>query len=72
VPDRARAEYGLLLRVVREWFPTRAVAVEAALASTTPEDIDGRAALVLAESLNTPIVTKDADLQSSAVPVLRC
>jgi hypothetical protein len=72
VPDRARADYALMIRVVREWFPVRGIGIEAALASTSPEDIDGRAALALAESLGTPIVTKDDDLHSSSVPVLRC
>ena len=72
VPERAFADFAFVMRVVREWFPVRAVAMGAALASTSPEDIDGRAALALAESLSTPIVTKDQDLRSSSVPVLRC
>ena len=40
-PDRARVEFGLTVGVVREWYPVRALAVDAATASTGEfDDID--------------------------------
>lgn len=70
-PERARVDFGSVSQVVREWFPVRGLAVEAAL-SATSSDVDGHAALALAESLRTPLVTKSSELRSSSVPVLRC
>ncbi len=70
-PERARTEFGLVLRVVREWFPIRSLAMEVALAAADA-DIDGAASLALAESLQVPLVTKNRDLSSAAVPVLHC
>jgi hypothetical protein len=72
VPDRARVDFGLVTRTVREWFPVRGIALDAALAATGSDAVDGHAALALAESLGTPLVTKNGDLQSRVVPVLRC
>lgn len=71
-PDRARAEFASVIRVVREWFPVRALALEAALATGSSGDLDAVAALALAESLGAPLVTKNDDLRSRRVPVLRC
>lgn len=71
-PDRARAEFALAMRVVAEWFPVRAVAIDAALAAGANDDVDALAALALAESLNVPLVTKNPDLTSARVPVLVC
>ena len=71
-PHRARAEFALVGRVVCEWFPVRAVAIEAAIAAIGHDDVDGLAALALAESLGVPIVTKNRDLASRTVPVLYC
>ena len=70
-PDRARVDYGSVGQIVREWFPVRGLAVEAAIAAS-PDDIDGQSALALAESLQVPLVTKNVELSSRAVPVLRC
>jgi hypothetical protein len=69
---RARAEFAATTQIVREWFPVRAVAIEAALAAGSSEDVDGRAALALAESLGAPLVTKNDELRSDLVAVLRC
>lgn len=70
-PARARTEYGLAVRVVREWFPVRALALDAALA-VGADDIDATAALALAESLGVALVTKNRELSSRHVPVLWC
>jgi len=72
LPDRARVDFGSVVQVVREWFPVRGLAMEAALATASSEDVDARAALALAESLGTPLLTKNEDLRSDSVPVLRC
>ncbi|MFZ1488828.1 MAG: hypothetical protein WAS51_02725 [Ilumatobacteraceae bacterium] len=70
-PDRARVDYGSVGQIVREWFPVRGLAVEAAIAASL-DDIDGQAALRLAESLQVPFVTKNDELSSRSVAVLRC
>jgi hypothetical protein len=70
--DRARVELASVVQIVREWFPVRGVAIEAALAASAPDDINGTAALKLAEALGTPLVTRNGDLRSDRVPVLRC
>jgi hypothetical protein len=70
-PDRARVDFGRVSQVVREWFPVRGLAIEAAL-SASSGDVDGHAALALAESLGTPLVTKNGELRSMSVPVLHC
>ncbi len=71
-PDRARVDFGSVNQVVREWFPVRGLAIEAALSATSSEDVDGHAALALAESLRTPLVTKNGELRSTSVLVLHC
>jgi hypothetical protein len=71
-PARARAELGVAMRVVGEWFPVRAIAIDAAIAFVGHGDIDGAAALALAESLGVPLITKNPDLVSDRVEVLRC
>ncbi len=70
-PHRSGAAFGRVEQVVREWFPVRGLAMEAAL-SAGSGDIDGPAALVLAESLGIPLVTKNSGLRSTSVPVLHC
>ncbi len=70
--DRARVEFAAVVQIVREWFPVRGIAVEAVLAAGSSEDIDGSAALGLAESLGAPLVTKNDELRSQSVAVLRC
>jgi hypothetical protein len=69
-PALARAEFGLATRVVREWFPVRALALDAALAAD--DDIEAVAALALAESLGVALVTKNREMMSKRVPVLLC
>lgn len=71
-PHRAHVDFAAVCHVVREWFPVRGLAVEAALSAMSLEDVDGHAALALAESLNTPLVTKNAELRSRSIPVLHC
>jgi hypothetical protein len=58
-------DYADLDRVVREWFPVRTVAMDAALRRRRATD--SWAALVLAETL----VTCNDDIRSEVVPVLR-
>ncbi|MBW3614494.1 MAG: hypothetical protein KY439_04185 [Actinobacteria bacterium] len=70
-PHRACADFASVAGAVREWFPVGAVAIEAALAARS-EDVDGHAALALAESLRTPLVTRNAEIRSPSVPVLHC
>lgn len=70
-PARAAVDYAELERVVREWFPVRALAMDAALlAPSEAGDVDSWAALALAETLGIPLVTKNGDLRSGKVPVL--
>jgi hypothetical protein len=71
-PDRVRVDFAAVGRIVREWFPVRAIAMEAAPATASLEDIDGHAALALADSLGAPLVTTSEQLRSHTVPVLRC
>jgi hypothetical protein len=72
-PDRARTDFGLATRAVREWFPARAVAIEAAIAASGADhDVDAVASLALAETLSLPLVTKNRELVSRQVPVLHC
>lgn len=70
-PARARAEFGLAVRVVSEWFPVRALAIDAVL-TAGDGDVDAAAALALAESLSVALVTKNRDLVSDRIPVLHC
>jgi hypothetical protein len=72
-PDRARTEFGLACRVVREWYPVRGLALEAAIGAIgQDDDVEAAAALRLAESLGLPLVTKNRELSSQRVPVLQC
>ena len=72
-PDRVRVEFGLAIVVVREWYPVRTLAVEAAIVTSGDfDDIDALASLALAESLEVPLVTKNAELRSRRIPVLHC
>lgn len=71
-PHRARVDFAGVGQVVREWFPVRGLAIETALSALSSDDIDGHAALALAESLRTPLVTKNFELRSASVPVLHC
>lgn len=71
-PARAAVDYAELERVVREWFPVRALAMDAALlAAPEAGEVDSWAALALAETLGIPLVTKNGELRSGKVPVLR-
>jgi hypothetical protein len=69
-PDRARVDFGLVSHTVREWFPVRGLALDAALAASASDDIDGQSSLALAASLGAPLVTKNRELQSKLVLVL--
>ena len=71
-PRRAGRDFGLTLQAVAEWFPVRALAIEAALAATESVEIDSTASLALAESLGVPLVTKNRELSSERVAVLHC
>ena len=68
---RAVAEYAQLDRVVREWFPVRALAIDATLRAPHGETgLDSWAALTLAEVLGIPLVTKNDAVSSKVIPVL--
>jgi hypothetical protein len=70
-PARAAIDYAELERLVREWFPVRALAMDAALrAPAETGDVDTWAALALAEMLGIPLVTKHAEIASRKIPVL--
>ncbi|MGH9244520.1 MAG: hypothetical protein ACRD29_09420 [Acidimicrobiales bacterium] len=70
-PHRARVDFNLTTRIVREWFPVRAVAIEAAIDAVGHDgDIEPLASLALAESLDVPLVTKNRELGSRQIPVL--
>ena len=73
-PERARTEYGLATRVAAEWFPSRAIAFDAALAAGTGDtaDVDAHASLALAASLGVPLLTKNREITSATVTVLHC
>jgi len=70
--DRARGDFMAVIRVVREWFPARGLALEAALVAGATIESEGHAALGLAESLKVPLVSKNVELRSTRVPVLHC
>lgn len=70
-PTRASADYADLLRIVGEWFPIRSLAMDAVLRTPSAASSDSWAALALAEAMAVPIVTKNDELRSRAVPVLR-
>jgi hypothetical protein len=70
-PARAAADYAEFERLVREWFPVRALAIDAALrAPAESADVETWAALALAEMLGIPLVTKHADVACRRIPVL--
>lgn len=71
-PLKARVDFGLAARVVAEWFPVRALAIEAAQAAVDPVDLDSIASLALAESLDVALVTTNAAVQSARIDVLHC
>lgn len=71
-PRRARRDFGLAVRAVSEWFPVRALAMDAALAAGEEVEIDSLASMALAESLRVPLITKNHELSSSQVTVLYC
>jgi hypothetical protein len=71
-PLKARRDFGLVIRTVAEWFPVRALAMEAVLAAGDTAEVDGSASLALAESLHVALVTKNPDLSSDQVTVLHC
>jgi hypothetical protein len=70
-PARAAADYTALDRLVREWFPVRALAIDAVLrAPAETADVDTWSALALAEMLGIPLVTKHPEIGSRKIPVL--
>ena len=67
-----RADFGLAAKAVSEWFPVRALAVEAVLAAGEDRDVDSLASMALAKSLGVPLITKDRELSSDQVTLLYC
>ena len=72
VPLRARRDFGLALRAVAEWFPVRALAMDAVLAAGEGMDVDSALGLVLAESLQVTFVTRNREVSSERITVLYC
>jgi len=71
-PARARRDFGLAVRTVSEWFPVRALAMDAVLAAGEGTEVGSLASLALAKSLRVPLITKDHELASSRVRLLHC
>jgi hypothetical protein len=71
-PVRARGDFGLVVRAVSEWFPVRALAIEAVLSAGEEVEVESLASMALAESLRVPLITKNHELSSSQVTVLYC
>jgi len=70
-PARAAVDYAELERLVRQWFPVQALAMDTALRAPAERgDVDTWAALALAEMLGIPLVTKHAGIGSRKIPVL--
>ena len=69
-PTRAVADHGEVMRIVGEWFPVRALAMDAVLRRPADVHPDTWAALVLAETRGVPLVTKEDEVRSRQVPVL--
>lgn len=70
-PERTRSDYAATTRVVGEWFPTRPLALDAALGDLN-DDLETAVSLRLAEALGVPLVTKHAGIVSDTVTVLYC
>lgn len=70
-PSRAMADFAELGRIVGEWFPVRSVALDAVLRAADGAPPDSWAALALAEAMGVPLVTKNDEVDSSLVTVLR-
>ena len=71
-PHRARADFGLAVQAVAEWFPVRALAIDAVLRAGETIEVDSAISVALAESLGLPLVTKNPDVSSGHIPVLCC
>jgi hypothetical protein len=71
-PSRAVAEFAEIGLVVQEWFPVRGLAIDVALRTPAGDLPDAWASLLLAEALEIPLVTKNAEVRSRKVPVLVC
>ncbi len=69
-PTRAVIDFAEFDRLVGEWFPVRAVAMDAALRTPSGSTPDSWAALALAETLGVPLVTRNDEVRSGKVPVL--
>lgn len=70
-PSRAMADFAELGRIVGEWFPVRPVALDAVLRAPEGASPDSWAALVLAEAMGVPLLTKNDEVDSPLVTVLR-
>lgn len=71
-PNAGTHDYTDACAIVHEWFPVRGLAFEAALITPDGEVPDSWAALLLAEALGVPLVTKHDDIRSKVIPVLHC
>src|SRR2546421_6620048 len=71
-PLRARRDFGLVVRTVAEWFPVRALAIDAVLAAGESLEVDSTVAVALAESLQVPLVTKNREISSHRISLLHC
>ncbi len=70
-PSRAITDFAEFDRLVGEWFPVRAIAMDAVLSAPTGANPESWAALALAETLQVPLVTKNDEVTSTRIAVLR-
>lgn len=70
---RVRAELGLTLSAVDEWFPVRTLVADALerAGAGSVDALDSWCALALAEQLDLPLLTASDEVSSERVDVLR-
>mgnify|MGYP003436397157 CR=1 FL=1 len=72
-PARVRAELGLALTAVDEWFPVRTLVADTLERSGLEEDdaLDSWFALLLAEQLDVALFTASDEVDSARVQIIR-
>lgn len=71
--EMTQVETGLVLAVVDEWFPVRAIVAETLIRAglDAVDALDSWSALILAEQLELPLFTASDEVDSDRVEVLR-
>ena len=72
-PGRARAEIGIALPAVHEWFPVRTLVAETLERAglDAVDTLDSWSAVMLAEQLDLPLFTASDEVTSTRVEILR-